>query len=146
MLQKTISYLLFIFVFQSCCKESSFYDSTEQKNIRIAVLKKDNNGVYVNSKINSIEWLGANYVQNVNTDTATGLSLNVKANQTQFKILHLNGIDTITFNYSWDPVNYSKGCYTESTRMTRNVRGVSAISSKATIQKNYSNTYTLKLN
>jgi len=144
-MKKLLIPFLFLTIIQSCCKNSGFLESNEQLDIGIVVQKKDNNGVYVNSKISNIEWLGANYIQNINADTAKGLSLNVKANQTQFKIIHANGVDTITFNYSWDPVTYDK-CYGSSDRMIRNVRGVSAFSNNLTIQRNQSKTYTLKLN
>ncbi|MFZ4796797.1 MAG: hypothetical protein ACOYMA_04840 [Bacteroidia bacterium] len=144
MIKKLFIPFLFLPIFQSCCKNSSFLDSNEQLDIGIVVQKKDNNGLYVNSKISNIEWLGANYIQNINADTAKGLSLNVKASQTFFKINHANGIDTIEFNYSWDPVAYEE-CYGSDDRMTRKVRGVSAISNNVAIQRSDAKIYIIKL-
>ena len=144
-MKKLLIPFLFLTIIQSCCENSTFFDSEEQKDIGLVVQVKDNNGIYINSRINNVEWLGSKYVQTVNSDTAKGLSLNLKANQTFFKINHAKGNDTIEFNYSWDPVTYQK-CYgTSYDRMSRKVRGVSASYNNESIQRNANKVYVLKL-
>ncbi|MES2654172.1 MAG: hypothetical protein V4620_01190 [Bacteroidota bacterium] len=142
---KKLAYIFILLsIFQSCCKDD-YYSPGSSGKYTLIVQVKDVNNNYINVKINTIEWLGSDYVQQVATDTATDLTLNPRAEQTQFKINHANGTDTVTFTYKWGPVAYNKGCWGENNRMERLAKGLVVTGSKPVSSIN-SGRYILRLN
>ncbi len=144
MFKKLTFLFILVSIFQSCCKDD-YYSLADKSKYTLIVQTKAPNNSYSNVKINTIEWLGADYIQQVAADTAQDLTLNLRAEQTQFKINHANGTDTITFTYKWDPVTYNRGCWGEHNRMERYAKGIVVTGSK-TIISTLSGGFILRLN
>ncbi|MBJ7427648.1 MAG: hypothetical protein JHD28_01630 [Bacteroidia bacterium] len=123
-------------IIQSCCKDTS-NASPFGSGFKLVVQSKDGNNVYKTVRINTIEWLGSEHLQQVNSDTSGELTLNNKANITQFKINHDNGIDTLTFRYNWGAVSYEGGCYGSSGRMERKLNGLTFSMTNGTVQSGF---------
>ncbi|MFY7732691.1 MAG: hypothetical protein ACOVSR_04355 [Bacteroidia bacterium] len=130
-------------IIQSCCKDTSNI-SPFGDGFKLVVQSKDGNNVYRNVKINTIEWLGSEHLQQVNSDTSGELTLNNRANITQFKINHANGIDTLTFKYNWGEVRYEGGCYGASGRMERKINALTFSMTNGNVQSGF--LYTLRRN
>jgi hypothetical protein len=84
-------------------------------------------------RIQTIEWLGSNYMDTLNADTSWNLRLNPHQNQTSFKVNSSMGIDTITFQYNWESSTYSTYCSSKLGRMQRYYDNLNVISSRGKI-------------
>lgn len=144
MFKKLVPIFILISLLQACCKDD-YYSPENSGNYMLIVQAKDANNIYRNVKINTIEWLGTDYIQQVATDTATDMTLNPRAEQTQFKINHANGTDTVTFTYKWGPVAYNKGCLGQNNRMERLAKSIVVTGTKPT-GGSVAGGYILKLN
>lgn len=141
--------LIVILAMHSCCEssnnnEENFPIQKEYKGIRIIVQTKNSNNEYLNVKTEKVEWMGTNKIQTVNNDTISYLELDIKSNQTKFKIIHQLGIDTFILNYGWSPVTHGMSCGGPN-KMSRNMVNLS-VSSNRGIVKDSLGIYLFKIN
>lgn len=141
--------LIVILAIYSCCEpsnnnEENYPIQKDYKGIRIIVQTKNSNNEYINVKTDKVEWMGTNKIQTVNNDTISYLELDIKTNQTKFKIIHQFGIDTFIFNYGWSPVTHGMSCGGPN-KMSRNMINLSVSSNKG-IVKDSLGIYLFKIN
>jgi hypothetical protein len=112
-MKNDFSIILISLFISSCCNnygDENYPIDKNYKGISFIVQSKDSNNNYKNIRIKTVEWIGINYIQEINYDTTFHLSLNVKSNQTQFKIIHELGTDTLSFVHIWNQVEYHTSC------------------------------------
>jgi hypothetical protein len=135
MYSKTVFFILILYI-QSCCDPSMNYDENiptkNNKGYLVIIQSKNINSDYFNVKTYTVEWLGTNNFQIVNNDTISYLSIDIKNNQTKFKINHQLGIDTIVFNYNWEQMKHKVGC--TYNKIERNQYNFRAISNKGSVK------------
>ncbi|MFZ4796799.1 MAG: hypothetical protein ACOYMA_04850 [Bacteroidia bacterium] len=148
-MRKTLYLFFVLFVINSCCEPSYNIEDNipiqkNNKGIQIIVQTKNANNEYINLRTDTVEWLGANRIVTVNNDTISYLELDIKSNQTKFKIVHQLGIDTCIFNYNWSPVTHGINCG-GANKMERNRINFSVASNRGKV-KDSLGIYLFKIN
>jgi hypothetical protein len=124
--------LILLLLFNACCLETNPNNIGDQ--IAFSIQVKDTNVLKFNNvRIQSIEWLGTNHIDTLNSDTSWNLRLNPHQDQTSFKVNSSNGVDTVTFNYTWETTTFSTYCSSKSGRMQRFYDNLSVFSSRGKI-------------
>jgi len=148
-MRRSLLFIFLIVIINSCCEpsynnEDNIPIQKNNKGIQIIVQTKNANNEYINLKTDTVEWLGTNRILPVNNDTISYLELNIKSNQTKFKITHQLGIDTFIFNYNWRPVTHRISCG-GANKMERDMIDFSVTSNRG-IVKDSLGIYLFKIN
>ena len=84
-MKKLVLILFLPLLFNSCCLE----DTSNQVGTKIVFSIQVQDTIWgwtSNSQIQSIEWLGSNFIDTIYSDTAWNLRLNLNSDQTSFKV------------------------------------------------------------